>query len=262
MAEKGFVYIPVVDFTEGPEQLEGGLGEPPPLEQVERIGFGIVSSIEWEMSEAAAELRAMPDPNDEIRAALSPDQLEQYDRALSGASMSDLEELGYDSGSGDASLGLSEEESESSQRVSEGCLFQAYGEGLPSEPVTDLLFSDSFADLQAAIESDPETIRIQADWAACMAAEGHQYESHQAASSDIYSRADIILARARRDGLDPGSAQLAGELEALKLLEIEIALADLACGEGIAERFLELSRRHEIDFIHANEGQILAVLEE
>lgn len=263
MAEKGFVYIPVVDFPEGPEQLSGSPGAPPPLEQVERLGFGIVSSIEYELSGEAAESKAVPDPNDEIRAALSPGQLAEYERALNGASMPDLDEIREDSADTvGAPIRLPGDEDDHLERVSEGCLFQACGEGLPSESVIDLLFSDAFSDLQEAIQSDPDTVQIEVDWASCMASEGYQYETCQAAISDVYRRADEILAHASLDGLDRSSPHIANELAHLKTQEIEVALADLKCSEGFGERFLAVSRDYEIHFIQANEGLILAILEE
>jgi len=200
--------------------------------------------------------------NDEIRASLSPEQLIEYERALTGFAMTDLELLESTAESADTKQPSSDDQYR--DLSSSGCLHKAYLEhpDAPTQKEMDLLFSDALSEMLSALDADPQIVELEAEWARCMATAGYQYTFRHGAFQDVQRQAAELKASVGRDALDPHSSEARRMFARLKLQEIEIAVADWECSRDFEARYLEVSRRHEIDFIYANEGQILAILDE
>ncbi len=264
MAERGFVYVPVTDLAEPAMPQSGNPLDLPPLTQVQQAGYGIADSIEHELAAAGGDAGPAADPNDQIRAGLSEAELSEYERALNGFSMSDLEALTADAESADAEGGSAISQGDLQALASEGCLFEAYLEDadVPGPLATEMLFSDAFAEFQAGIAADPALVELERGWSECMASEGYDYELPDDPWADIREQSDLIVAHALEMNLASAAPAVDAQIDELRTQEIEVAVADWHCSQDLAAGFSEISRRHEFEFIQANEGHILAILEE
>ena len=263
MAERGFVYVPVTDMAELAMPRSGSPLDLPPLDQVQQVGYGIADSIDRELARASSDAGPAADPNDQIRAALSEAELIEYERALNGFSMSDLEDMTAAAESAAVEGGSALSQDDLQALASEGCLFEAYLEDAdaPSELATEMLFSDAFAELQAGMAADPGFVELERGWSECMASEGYDYEFPEEPWADILDQADLIVALALEASLGPDDPAAVAQVAELRTQEIEVAVADWHCSQDLAAGFSAISRRHELQFIQANEGHILAVLE-
>lgn len=159
MRELGFEYVPAPEnygFT-STEDAEGP--EPGSLEFAEEHGYGIARG-------PGISLAAGPDPNEEIRAGLSPEALEEYERAY---------------------LGDPESWGEQPPPVEEqGCSGKGAASVFGEEP--DPFDAEVRAELERIeielVPNDPRVRKLDGTWAACMAEAGYPGLSSPASAEE------------------------------------------------------------------------------
>lgn len=262
MAEKGFVYIPMVDFVQD-HTSEPDAPHRPPLEQVELDGYGIVAGIERDWARITRS-GGPQDPNAEIRRALSPQELLEYERALNGITTLEFQEFqAGETPHGDAN-GKGKSVSKYLELVADGCLYRAYAidANAPSPLASDFILSDAFTELHYAIQADPEVIELEQRWADCMQAQGYDYGSHQDITADIQIQIADVMSNSITDIVGLPESNTVRDLEKIKNWEIEVAIVDWECSEGIPETISRIAAAYEIRFIRDHEPLVLAILED
>ncbi len=166
------------------------------------------------------------DPNDAIKAGLSADELEAWDQQRSQCRR-------------EASAWLDEP----------GIVRRAFDK-------------DSKA-LRERIDADPRVVAAHAGWSGCMAQPGHRYDSKHEILEYLGPIADRLQARLQElGGHDRIDAALQADLDALQAIEVEIAVADLACSKRLDQVVYEVTVEHEQRFLDENQDRLALLREE
>lgn len=221
MAQAGFEYAPAVP---GPWDVTVRRG---PVEGsrefAERYGYGL-----WVPAADAAGISwtaDRPASAAEQLLALSPEDREAYDLALLGPE-----------GTG-------------------GCL--AVGQGATGEAELDAVIDDARVFL-AGLPDDAAFDALEAEWSACMAEYGEDFDSPSAARAAEAAQVAAFYST-QEVGADEAAAE--PEVVAGSQAEIELALADLDCRERVDfdERYREISHRVQAEYAGRHRGAIDAV---
>ena len=217
MLREGFDYQPV-----DPSQFAPDGATIDSREDAEAVGFGLASQFAAIQAQAAT---SFVDPNESIRAGLSPAEADAYDLALYGESSGDGDDVERDFGFEDL----------------QGC----YGAGL-AQAYSVVAVLDSFGsqidELFQQFTSDPRIVAIDESWSRCMSDAGFNYASST----------DIRIAFAHRVTEITGSAEsfLDPEAASDSVLEYEESGALLVVMGGST---LTVDAQAELDVIAAEE---------
>ncbi len=128
-----------------------------------------------------------------------------------------------------------------------------------------LAFGDELDQMNERIAADPRLQEADRTWSECMAGQGFDYRSPAHAQEQAYIDFRGLQTRVLSDEdyvVGSLSDAHAHELTQLQQREIAVGVATLACGSD-REAVLALVRReHELQFIQANEGPLLAAVEQ
>lgn len=193
MREQGFDYV---DYVVEPllyEPLLDGIYElGTETEEAQRVGYGYFEDFEEKRRDERLRSVVSRDPNDKIRAALSPEARLEYDIAFSGYPRPpSLEELG------DIPAGVEVDEQgipvdwadDIAIDDTGGCRGRAEQE--MNVPVLTREELNLFQDIDARVQGDPELADAEAAWTACMATQGYPL----GAVDGIISEIDALLWR-------------------------------------------------------------------
>ncbi|GEN81070.1 hypothetical protein [Actinotalea fermentans] len=209
MSEQGFDYVP---YVEGYVMIDEAAIDPPPGSRAfaEQFGYGFAAAPEGMRSESPGR-----SPNDAIMAAMSPEALDSYVRALWG------DDAGEGASDGDAELG--------------GC-FRAARNEVFGDRETDHVragLEDEIARIDAEVApTDPAVMAAAAEWSECMADAGHPGyasppDAEQAAWAAWLAFNDGIAADPTLGEVGPDGG-IAGEGD-LATREASLATADWDC---------------------------------
>lgn len=278
MAEQGFEYRPMLP----PEDAFQVYGAEDEEERIAKEGFGITTwygredqfdhGMEWE------------DPNQEIVEAMSESERQAYYEALYGTEEEQMEgsytEVDPETG----------EEYTVYEGNGAGCQGRAYDEVYGEQEALNDLWEEINPQMEAMyerIQADARIVELDAQWVACMAEAGFEFENRQnmydTVFDDFQMRLDAILGPHGGYG-DPFAGWTEEEinaffeektedevnaffeaaqeesfanvdqeaLAALQQEEIEVAVADYECGKNHIETYEEVARDYESEFIAAN----------
>jgi len=253
MLEAGFSYIP----DPGALFLAGGTADneaeflPDDRVWVNQYGYGEVSghtsfTTIWEQRFG---------PNDEIVASLSDSERLTYDVALHGP-------IEYRFPPGIVELYGSEL---LTALENQGCAGRARASTQVNSPLS-IMDSEEFRPLQEAIwqfyetvQDNPEAAIIDTDWVFCMSDAGHpSFARQRDPQNQIAEEWRNLSFRMHSSGNNPA---ILYEMQELKRLEIELALADLDCREAVSywERINAVRYREEIRFIEDHQAAFNAL---
>ena len=268
MAEQGFDYRPVIP----PDEALMNFDDLDAEEWAHTRGFGITTwygrddgslvDVEWS------------DPNQDSTEAMPDAEREAWQAALYG------------------SRGLVEGQSEESATAGDqGCKGEAYEEESRRHRQSQEMWEElrpALDDLRERVEADSRIVTAHRDWARCMSEAGYEPEGSRAemlaaAYADFHRRLEQIVgpnmgavdpfegwteeeirAFHRDNGPDEIEALHSAAQEearegvdmdavsALQQEEIEMAVADFECSEGLSELYSEVRAEYEADFLASN----------
>ncbi len=292
MAAEGFEYIPFV-----PADVGGGfIGDEWDQETyVKEYGFGVAT---WVLQEQAFQEDYDPEddpwannPNNEIVEAMDELEREEYYRVLHGsepeiimntpweeieAMTPEEQQAFYDEAYRDWEPdGCYNEAWENAYDFNEGAAEAFYEE-----------FGQDLDDIYQRVESDPRVVAIQDEWSACMADKGHDFADQeemygyfygtdsggQWQESEFQRQVNELITYPEVDdsyfenldeGEEPDPTLWAPQydIEALQPFineEIAVATADFECSEGMWDKWEEIYKELEAQFIAENMDRLLA----
>ena len=163
--------------------------------------------------------------------------------------------------------GLSSGELEAWERQYFECVHEAQDEYFESTVIYQALAEDMDA-LQERIDTDPRVVEAQAGWSACMAEQGHDYLNRDAIWDYLSPIADRLQARLRalsgpeHDDEAYRDAAYLADVDALREIEVEIAVADIACRKRLDQVVYEVTVEHEQRFLDENQDRLALLREE
>lgn len=271
MADAGHRYIPI-DADSLRTQIQATTGSEAELDAdseayVEAEGYGLAERARSEIERAAlSEGESAPatavDPNDEVRAALSPAERATYDQALLGYSPTDID---LSSGAPvDTGTGAELSEQEWAAILAAGCQPKAYDEVFDlTESDTTRRFMSSIdqelGDMEQAFRADDRFAELQDDWVACMSGEGYSYLSKDEIFAYLEDQYSTLVRQVEADGL---TSEIEVRLSEIEQEEITIAVADWSCSQDFFAMVGDIRREYELDFIEKNEGLFISYLDE
>ena len=126
-----------------------------------------------------------------------------------------------------------------------------------------LALQDELAALQERVDADPRIAEATAEWSACMAKRGHSFSDQDEIHSYLSGIADPLLNRLRAlGGHEHIDAAFQANLDALQAIEVEIAVADLACEGPLQQVREEVRFEHEQRFVDENQDRLALLREE
>lgn len=274
MARAGFIYEPQPPPTTGVQDLAGADLE---LADVQTNGYGIAADLEQGLTQAST--GPIGDPNDEIRAGLSADELARYEQTLTGLSPDEVVTRS-DGAPVDPNTGEVLTPAQYEAAASDGCAFQAYAPEI-NQGAARLLTSDIYAEVQAILAADSRMLELQAEWRRCMGDAGYAFRHQGDIFDELAGAGDEIFHDASNQGhthdgdedhshthegdedhshADP--ADIDARIDALRDREIAIAEADWACSQDLFAEVPEISRRVESDYIVANQDRLIDLLDQ
>lgn len=264
MAAEGFEYVPYVQNTD--ESFSGGADTAE--EYAELYGFGVTHDLlsleTYDENEVPPEL--VDDPNYAIQEGLSDEERDAYNSALYG----DQPDIDFES--------MTEDEIDEYFQSWDpgGCQNEAYESVFDAEG--SQAFYDQFGDEMQSIyeraQEDPRIADLEANWSACMAESGYDFENQQDATIFIARRLEEIGAIQDlevdpngngwgygSEGIEPGSEMYKA---AKKILdeEIEIAVASVACQTDTEDVYQQVYSEYEQDFIEQHRAELEQFKEE
>jgi len=221
MTAQGFRYE-MVDWAAIDAEIDAAMPDLTDEEVMTRWGYGFAESLD---APAVIETTYV-DPNDAIKAGLSPRELGAWERQW------------------------------------EECHGRADAELDRPLVITWALRDDKMA-LRDQISSDPRVVQALVGWSDCMAEHGHRYASRDAVFAYLDSIAGPLQDRLMALG-GPGNIDAAfqADLDALLAIEIEIATADVACSKRLHQVVYEVTVEHEQRFLDDNEDRLALLSEE
>lgn len=145
------------------------------------------------------------------------------------------------------------------------CVRQAQKEVMdrPGRLILRFALRDEMRLLSERIAADPRTAEATQRWSACMAEQGHHYAHPDEIFEYLASLADPLEARLRAlGGPDNIDAAYQADLDALMAIEVEIAVADLACKRPLEQTGYEVTIDHEQRFLEENQDRLALLREE
>jgi hypothetical protein len=231
MKAQGFDYVPVDPLAQ--RAALTGKARLSDEEFLEQFGYGI--------STLFGRGQAESDPNDRIRKTLGPADRAAYDRTLWGENP-----------------GLTFAEAIDSDAAAElgGCTKQAT-EAVFGGAAVLARIQGKFDELEERITQDQRMVRAVEKWSKCMADEGYRYDEPEEIDADLIKRFKAIVGAAAQPGATaspvPGVSYDRAALATLKLEEVKIANADLACEKRhITPVELEVRPQYEATFRKQN----------
>jgi hypothetical protein len=231
MKAQGFEYVPVDPLAQ--RAALTGKARLTDEEFLEQFGYGI--------STLFGRGQAESDPNDRIRKTLGPADRAAYDRTLWGENP-----------------GLTFAEAIDSDAATElgGCTKQAT-EAVFGGAAVLAKIQGKFDELEERITQDQRMVRAAEKWSKCMADEGYRYDEPEEIDADLIKRFKAIVGAAAQPGATApparGVSYDRAALAALKLEEVKIANADLACEKRhITPVELEVRPQYEATFRKQN----------
>jgi hypothetical protein len=207
MKAQGFDYIPVDPFAQ--RAALTGKARISDEEFLKQFGYGITTFF--------GKGNQQSDPNDAIRKNLSPADGAAYDRALFGDSP-----------------GLTFAEAADTDATNElgGCTRQATDQVFGGTAVLASL-QKKLDELDERVLEDQRMVKAIEKWAACMSAQGYQYEEPDEIDTDLMKRFESIVGVGVTAGAtlppDPGTSYDKAALADLQQEEVKLAQADDAC---------------------------------
>lgn len=117
--------------------------------------------------------------------------------------------------------------------------------------------------LQERVDSDPRVVKAGAEWSRCMAERGHSYVNQEEIFAYLDTIADPLQARLfALGGPDQIDDAYQADLDALRAIEVEIAVADLQCKKRLEQVIYEVTVEHEQRFVDENQDRLALLLEE
>ena len=232
----GFEYVPI-DFASQFEP-ESNAEDPDSRAYAEANGYGI--SIRPVFEAPAPE--DLVDPNDEVRAQLSPAELDAYQIALFGEAPVDDEPVAVEDRSGCVSEAY---DSMYSAQADLGTVERFFGE-----------FGDELGRLEERFRSDPRFLELEQQWAACMAEEGFAVASRE----EVFVELDRRMSEVGAD-LVPGeepSAEMQERIDEVRDWERIAAVAEWDCNQPVQDDMQRLRYGYEALFLEENEGRLPA----
>ena len=207
MKAQGFDYTPVDPFAQ--QQAISGKARLTDEEFIKQFGYGI--------STLFRRASARSDPNERIRASLSPTDRAAYDRALGGdnprATFADAVDSGHFGELGGCTKAASEAE---------------FG---GAAVVTELV--GKLDELDSSILEDQRMVRANEKWSVCMNEQGYRYAEPDEVDGGIEKRFQAIVGIGVTPGAsappDPGTSYDPAALTELQRDEVKVATADLNC---------------------------------
>jgi hypothetical protein len=209
MKAQGFDYVPVDPVAQRAALF--GSSRLSDLDFAKQFGYGI--STLW------GHVSATADPNQRLRASLSPADRRAYDFALGGDDSGATFASAVDTGDF-SKLG--------------GCTKQATERVFGGAQVLSQL-SAKLDQLEERIFQDQRMVRAVEKWSTCMANAGYRYEEPEAIDTDLYKRTEAIVgpvpgqfATGPAPGVKPPPYDRAA-LAQLQREEVSLAVTDYSC---------------------------------
>ena len=290
MAAEGFEYVPFV-----PSDVGGGFGydEFDREEYVKEFGFGVATWVLMEDAFGYGDPEDDPwadDPNIPIVEAMDELEREEYYRILHGSEPEIIENTPWEE-----IEAMTPEEQEAFYNEAyanwepDGCYNEAW-ESAYDAGESQAFYEEFSDDLDAFYEraqSDPKMVKLQTQWATCMADKGHSYAnqeemyayfygdqygegpfSQQVNELIVWPEPDPSLFEDLEEGeepdFDPSLFAPQYDIELLQPLideEIAVATADFECSQGMEEAYEEIYKALEAQFIEENMDRLLAFKE-
>ena len=234
MLNNGFTYVPI-DFASQLPVVEGNV-DPDSREFAETNGYGI--SIRPEAP--ALNPEDVLDPNEEIRAQLSPAELEAYQQALFGERPAEGETPGLDEQT--------------------GCVAESYREVSDAQAALGSVgeffdeFSSELTELEDRFRADPRFLELERTWAECMFEQGFGINTRD----ELFVELDRRMAEVST-GLAPGEepdASTQALMEEVRDWERRAAVADWDCTQPVQEDMQTLRYGYEALFLEENQDRL------
>ena len=117
--------------------------------------------------------------------------------------------------------------------------------------------------LRERIDADPRIVKAQAAWSGCMAEHGHNYASQDEIGEFLDGIASPLHDRlGELGGYEHIDAAYQADLDALLAIEVEIAIADVACSKRLDQVIYEVTVEHEQRFLDENQDRLALLREE
>jgi len=281
MAGAGFEYQPVLP----PEGSYGFVDEEfDEGEWVRTQGFGITTWYGNEEALTPERTEEWVDPNQEMLEAMSESESQAWYEALYGTEEEQAEDMVTEV---DPETG---EEYQVSYGFGAGCSGEAYEAEYGEQQATEDLWMELNPEMEAMyerVQADPRIVELDAEWSACMAEAGYEYESMSQMQETIYqdfqTRFDAIVGpnggypdpfegwaqeeidaffeEKTQEEIDAFFAEAEEtsradvDMEALAALqqeEIDMAVADFDCRGDYYEVYQEVSEDYEAEFVEQN----------
>jgi hypothetical protein len=283
MAEAGFEYQPALP----PEGSFGFVEEEFDEEEwVRTQGFGITTwyGNEDSMTETTMVGEEWVDPNQEMLESMSESESQAWYEALYGTEEEQAEDMVTEV---DPETG---EEYQVSYGFGAGCSGEAYEAEHGDQQAGEELWMELNPEMEAMyerVQADPRIVELDAEWSACMAEAGYEYESMSQMQETIYedlqARFDAIVGpnggyadpfegwtqeeidaffeEKTQEEIDAyfaeaeESSRADVDMEALAALqqeEIDMAVADFECRGDYYEVYQEVSEDYEAEFVEQN----------
>ncbi len=249
MAEQGFDYtpahVPSGAFEVPIEQDE--TEQQSPLEYAQQWGYDVFTHDYSTQEPVTEEASAWENPNAEAYEAMSDPERAAYDEALWGTHPEDTEETEW----------TWEDQGCSSWAAQELAAADPYAEVY--EVFDDPQFAELFEEMNNVYrdaETDPRVAELDSAWSECMADEGYDFASPQAARESIY---DVQTAFWEDHADDPEYLGPTWEETAeVREREIATAVADYTCQENLGYETEQLRIRFDAEqaFIDANKERL------
>jgi len=220
MTTQGFRYE-VVDWAAIDAEIEAATPNLTDEESMITSGYGFAYSLDAPQVIETSYV----DPNEEIKAGLSPNEREAWEEQW-------------------------------------GECFDAAAAERDRSQVIYFVLQDDMEVLREGINSDPRVVAAASGWSACMADHGHSYTSPKEIFRYLDGMAQPLQDRLRElGGHDNIDAAFQADLDALMDIEVEIATADVACSRPLDQVVNKVKAEHEQRFLDDNEDR-LALLRE
>lgn len=133
----------------------------------------------------------------------------------------------------------------------------------PGYSIAHFALRDELADIEDRIAADPRIAGARQQWSACMAEQGHSYTSKDEIFEYLHSISGPLLDRLMAlGGHDHIDAAFQADLDALMAVEVEIAVADLACKQPLEQTEYEVRVEHEERFLEDHEDRLALLRQE
>lgn len=243
MEDEGFDYIPM-DASAMNVQIRSP-GSDDNAEFRRTKGYGITTTF-GDRPTSSVEVEGDSDPNQMIREALTEEEQAAYDKALFGAAAGEARrgEFAVRVGPGPGGAVAAEDAGEAPDLFQAGCFGKAQSEVGDNNRLQRV--GPRLQEMEERISSDPRMVKANADWAACMADAGFDFDKPEDIVPFLFGKLQAL----HEDGDDgaqddpeaPRGITIGGpppdspELAALQQEELALAKVDDDCSERTDRR--------------------------